>query len=342
MVVTDDADDNGAIRWKDRFLADLSVLRAANTVRAYQQDIERWIAFCGATGTHPFNVGPRVAIAFVRSELERVSGNGKRIGPRSVVRRLSAIRQWYAYLALEPDLTGIRRNPIPAGNAIRTGAGLIAGQPAPLRYDEPLPAVLSREEIERFIGALTSTGYRDRAIAALLKDGGARISEVLSLQLGDIDWSKRVLKIRGAKSRSERLVPVSEEAITILAEYVRAERPKTLAHDFVFVNLGRRGYGQPFRYRSWVAICEKARQMAKTPHVHAHAFRHTFATNMAEAGMPLDTLQRILGHRHIDTVMVYNRVRNGRVYREYQEAMAVQHADRSVTEMGGEKVVEGG
>jgi integrase len=151
-----------------------------------------------------------------------------------------------------------------------------------------------------------------------------RINEVLQLRLDDINWSKRILTIRAAKNRRERSVPVTQEAITTLSNYVRLERPRRLAHDLVFVNLGRRGFGQPFRYRSWVAICERARQAAGTPRVHAHAFRHTFATNMAESGMPLDALQRVLGHSHIDTVMIYNQVRNGRVYREYREAIAIQ------------------
>ncbi len=61
--------------------------------------------------------------------------------------------------------------------------------------------------------------------------------------------------------------------------------------------------------------------------MHAHAFRHTLATNLAEAGMPLDALQRLLGHRRLETVMLYNRVRDGRVYREYQEAMAARAAE---------------
>jgi site-specific recombinase XerD len=56
--------------------------------------------------------------------------------------------------------------------------------------------------------------------------------------------------------------------------------------------------------------------------VHAHAFRHTFATNMAEGGMPLDTLKRVLGHRHLESVAVYNQVRDGRAHREYRQVMA--------------------
>jgi integrase/recombinase XerD len=311
-----------------RFLADLAIIRSANTVRAYAADLQRWIAFCEQLGVHPLQARPRTAIAFVRAERERTYRSEKTVSARTIVRRLSAIRQWYAYLALEPEETGVHRNPIPAGNAIRTGAGVIAQQPALLRYDQPLPQVLSAEETERFLEHLTATRYRDGAIVWLLKDGGLRINEVLQLLLDDINWSKRILTVRATKNRRERLVPITQEAIAALSNYVRLERPKPLPHDVVFVNLGRRGFGEPFRYRSWVAICEQARHAATTHRVHAHAFRHTFATNMAESGMSLDALQRVLGHSHIDTVMIYNHVRSGHLYREYQEAMAVQDAAR--------------
>jgi site-specific recombinase XerD len=313
-------------QWRQRFLDDLAVVRSANTVRAYGADIARWVAFCAARGVHPFQVGPRTTIDFIRCERERACGEGRTVGPRTIVRRLSAVRQWYAYLALASEETGVHRNPVPAGNAIRTGAGAIAGKPALLRYDVALPQTLSGEEMNGFVVCLTATSHRDRAIVWLLKDGGMRIGELLELRVGDIDWSKRTLSVRASKTRSTRLVPITAEAIAVLADYVRLERPKVLPHDYVFVNLGRRGFGRPFRYRSWVAVCETARRAAATPRVHAHAFRHTLATNLAEGGMPLDALQRVLGHRHIDTVVVYNRVRDGRVHREYQQAMAAQDA----------------
>jgi site-specific recombinase XerD len=130
-----------------------------------------------------------------------------------------------------------------------------------------------------------------------------------------------VLSVRATKTRTARLVPVSAEAVALLAAYVREERPKALPHDAVFVNLGRRGFGRPLRYRAWVAVCERARAAAGTPRVHAHAFRHTLATNLAEGGLALDALRRLLGHRNLDTVLVYDRVRDGRLYREYRQAM---------------------
>ena len=332
--------DDAAL-WKQRFVKDLSVIRSANTVRAYTADLDRWIGFCKAIGIHPFQARARTAIDFIRSERERIWEKDKTVGARTIVRRLSAIRQWYAYLALEPEVTGILRNPIPGGTAIRTGAATLAGKPALLRYDHPLPSVLSAEEMDRFLNALTATEYRDRAIVWLLKDGGLRAGEALSLRLCDVNWSKRVLTVRVTKNKRERLVPVSMEAITILSNYVRLERPKTLSHDKVFVNLGRRGYGQPMNYDSWAAICKKARETANTPRVHAHAFRHTFATNMAECGMPLDALRGVLGHRNLETVMIYNHVRNGRAYREYQEAMAVQAAAKLLGTKSEEKGKQG-
>jgi len=134
--------------------------------------------------------------------------------------------------------------------------------------------------------------------------------------------------VRATKSRTTRVVQLSADALTALGTYLRLERPPGLEHDVVFVCLGRRSFGRPFRYRAWTAVCEQARRAAGTPRVHAHRFRHTRATDLAEAGMPLDTLQRQLGHRHIETTLVYTHVRPGRLRREYDAAMAVLEAER--------------
>jgi site-specific recombinase XerD len=194
------------LRW---FLEDLAVIRSPNTVRAYAADVHRWTTFCQMLGVDPFGARPRTAIEFIRTERKRTYGADKTVSARTLVRRLSAIRQWYGYLALQPEETGVFRNPIPAGSAIRTGAGVIYGQPALLRYDRSVPQALSATEIERFVHHLTATRYRDRAIVWLLKDGGLRINEALQLRLGDINWSKRILAVRPTKNKRERLVPVT-------------------------------------------------------------------------------------------------------------------------------------
>lgn len=308
--------------WFDRFINDLSVVRPANTVRAYRQDLARWLAFCEAASLDALTARPTDIIRFVRAERERPIHDDQTVGARTLVRRLSALRQWYEFLMLEPELTGVRRNPVPGGSSLRAAAGIVAGQPALLRYDRPRPQTLSPNEIDRFISHLTATTHRDRAIVWLLKDGAVRISEALALRMPDIHWAGKRITVHATKSRNSRVVPLSDEALTALSNYLRHERPKSLAHDHVFVCLGRRNFGQPFRYRAWVYICEQARQRADAPRVHAHAFRHTCATNLAEAGMPMDALQRQLGHRHIETTLIYNEVRDSRLQREYHQAMA--------------------
>ena len=312
--------------WVERFLADLATVRSANTVRAYRHDLARWTAFCRAYAVDPFGARPRNVIAFIRAERARPTRRGATVGARTVVRRLAAIRQWYAFLALEPEQTGVRRNPVPGGTPLRAAAGIVTGRPALLRYDRRHPDTLTPEEIARFAAQLTATRYRDQALVWLLKDGTLRIHEALDLRLGDIHWAGRRVTVRATKSRAARVVPLTADALALLGAYLRLERPTALEHDYVFVCLGRRSFGQPFRYRAWVYVCEQARRRAETPAVHAHAFRHTGATNLAEGGMPLDSLRQLLGHRHVDTTLLYNQVRNGRLQRDYDAAMAGEAA----------------
>ncbi|MCA1626407.1 MAG: tyrosine-type recombinase/integrase, partial [Acidobacteria bacterium] len=313
---------SAASYWFDRFIKDLSVIRPTNTVRAYRQDIARWLAFCTASSVDALNARPTDIIQFVRAERERPTRSDQTVGARTLVRRLSALRQWYEFLMLEPEQTGVRRNPVPVGSSLCAAVGIVSGQPALLRYDRPRPQTLSPDEIDRFISHLTATTHRDRAIVWLLKDGAVRISEALALRIPDIHWAGKRVTVHATKSRNSRVVPLSDEALAALSNYLRLERPKSLAHDYVFVCLGRRNFGQPFRYRAWVYVCEQARKHADAPRVHAHAFRHTCATNLAEAGMPMDALQRQLGHRHIETTLIYNEVRDSRLQREYHQAMA--------------------
>jgi site-specific recombinase XerD len=315
------ATDPPAEQWLKRFLEDLAVVRPPNTVRAYRLDLERWLAFCASIGILPFAARPRQIIEFVRFERQRETKGGATVSARTLVRRLSALRQWYTFLMLEPEETGIERNPVPGGSSLRAAVGVVSGQPALLQYDRNQPQTLTADEMTRFIEQLTATGYRDRAIVWLLKDAAVRIGEALDLRLGDVQWAGHRVTIRSSKSRNSRVVPLTDEALAALSDYLRHERPKDLAHDYVFVCLGRRSFGQPFRYRAWVYVCEQARKKAGTPRVHAHAFRHTCATNLAEAGMPLDALQRQLGHRHIETTLIYNQVRDSRLQREYRAAM---------------------
>lgn len=126
---------------------------------------------------------------------------------------------------LEPEQTGVKRNPVPGGGTLRTAAGIVSGHPALLRYDRTHPQTLSPDEIDRFVSQLTATKHRERAIVWLLKDGGVRIGEALSLQMPDIHWASRLVTVHATKSRNSRIVPLSDEALTALSNYIRLERP---------------------------------------------------------------------------------------------------------------------
>src|SRR5688500_3307474 len=92
-------DDGQIEEWQRRCLDALAVGRTANTVRAYGADTRRWVAFCEAVRVHPFEARPWTTLAFVRAERERTHRAGAGISPRTIVRWLSAVRQWYGYLA---------------------------------------------------------------------------------------------------------------------------------------------------------------------------------------------------------------------------------------------------
>jgi site-specific recombinase XerD len=251
--------------WAERFVADLTVVRPVNTVRAYTHDLTRWLKFCETIDVDPLKVRTIHVIDFIRFERQRVTRDTATVNPRTVVRRLSAIRLWYSFLSLEPEHTNVSKNPVPTGTALRTAVGEVEGMPALLRYDNPLPQVLSQDEMDGFIAQLKT--HRDLAIVWLLKDGAMRINEALGLRMGKIDWAGSRITVRSTKGRNERVVQLSADAINALSNYIRLERPKNLEHDHVFVCLGRRSFGQPFTYRAWVYICEQARSKAKTPRV---------------------------------------------------------------------------
>ena len=325
--------------WADRFLADLAVTYRDNTVRAYAFDLARWLNYCGDQALDPLHICPRDVLGFIEAERRRAppltdehpgTAGTAQLSDRTINRRLSAIRQWYHYLGLYSEQTGLASNPVPMGRPLRTALGVRLRQPASLRYDRTLPQVLPVEVVARFLEHLTITRYRDKAIVYLMWHSGLRITEVLSLRLEDMDWGNRLLTVYSSKSRTTRRIPISQEAEQMLANYIRLERPPTLDHDRIFVCLGRRHHGRPLTYRAWVYICDQARRAAGLSQVHAHAFRHTCATNLAEGGMPLDALQKQLGHAHPDTTMIYNDIRSRRLVREYRAAME-KHDEKKTT-----------
>jgi Site-specific recombinase XerD len=161
----------------------------------------------------------------------------------------------------------------------------------------------SREQINRLLAApnrQTFTGYRDYLLMLLLYDTGIRISEAAGIQIPDIAWKERQIKVFG-KGRKERLVPFSKTLARHLREYIAIRG--VLDHDYLFVNIDNK----PFRTRGMQQAIRDYGIAAGIKGVRCspHTFRHTFAKNWIMNGGDAFSLQKILGHTSLEIVRVY-------------------------------------
>lgn len=168
-----------------------------------------------------------------------------------------------------------------------------------------LPCVLGPEEVLRFIEA--APVGRDRVLLQTVYACGLRISELLGLNVSDIDSARMVVVIRQGKGRKDRLVPLSLRLLEVLRAYWRVHRPTT------WLFPGQRPE-QPLTASNLQRLCQRlVAQLSFTKHVTPHTLRHSFATHMLEAGVDLRALQAILGHSSLQTTALYLHVSTRRL-----------------------------
>ncbi len=283
----------------------------------------RFLAAC-RQATVAGRPGPNV----VRMDGRRADG----LAPATINLRLAAITGLFAFRCMrDPDA----KNPVPKGReARRLTAGERAGllthvsrrprHRSPLRLREPrrLPRSLDRDELVALVGSLRS--WRDRAIAGLMVFCGLRASEVLGLEVNDVDIGGRWLRVWG-KGAKERRVPLDVDVAGMVQTYLLAERPETTSSALFVVAKGP-NRGQPLTPAGLRTIFRYHRAQSGVPAGHPHALRHTFGTAMAEAGVDLAVIQALLGHAHIDTTAVYVHVAPTHVKAEFDAARERQRA----------------
>lgn len=168
------------------------------------------------------------------------------------------------------------------------------------RIGRKLPVILSREEVKRLLSMISN--IKHRSLVAVLYSSGIRMSELLSLYPTDIDGDRMVIRVRQGKGNKDRDTILSKKTLELLREYYRHTYPRPAK--YLFEGVGRPGV--KYSASSVRKILKRAAGRAGIEKdIGAHILRHTFASHMLEQGTNLKILQQLLGHKCINTTMVY-------------------------------------
>jgi integrase/recombinase XerC len=217
----------------------------------------------------------------------------------TINRRLNALQHFFEYLATERQMLG--SNPVKPSHFLRRG--------------RPLPKGLSPEQVRRLFAKITHP--LDHALYLLILRCGLRVSEVARLTLADLDWDQQSLRITQGKGRKDRIVYVAADALAALRACL-AIRPAGVPDAVLFWNQKR-----PQRSLSSKGMQKKLERYAKAAEMKAscHSLRHTFASNLLEAGAEVIAIKDLLGHASIQSSERYAKLSNQRVKQVYQQAM---------------------
>lgn len=277
-----------------------------HTVESYRRDINRFAVFFASRvsgSAQPLweNVD-RSLIRQYLAELNRAS-----LSKASIARALSSLRSFYRFLCREGR---VKSNPF-------------AGVVSPKRR-KTLPRFLDLNAMRRLLeapGGEDLISLRDRAILEVLYSTGIRVSELVSLNMGDVDLLGDAVKVKG-KGKKERLALLGKAAGKALSLYLR-ERDidplRTLhnARKTVFINKN----GDRLTARSVRSIINKyVNRVALTEKVSPHSIRHSFATHLLDAGADLRSVQELLGHASLSTTQIYTHVTAERMKKAYEKA----------------------
>lgn len=270
-----------------------------NTIDAYARDLHQFAVFLTLAGYDSLaEIHSHTLVEYLR-KLQQ-----ENLKPSSVTRKLAAIRSFFQYMLRERHL---KIDPSVTIDSLKT--------------PQRLPKVLSEKEIDRLLeqpGATTPAKLRDKAMLELMYATGVRVSELVSLKLGDLNMDMGYIRCFG-KGSKERIVPMGGSAQNALTDYLDRARPKIVrrtAEDTLFLNHhGRKMSRQGF----WQIIQAAARRVDIKTVVTPHMLRHSFATHLLDHGADLRAVQEMLGHVDISTTQIYTHVTRTRLKEVYDK-----------------------
>ncbi|MEX0807907.1 MAG: site-specific tyrosine recombinase XerD [Dongiaceae bacterium] len=306
---------------------------AENTVAAYERDLRDFAKHAASAGGALGGAGPDE----LRAYLAKLDQAG--MTPRTVARRLSALRQFYRFMLSEgwrqDDPTATLDSP---------------------RLGRPLPKVLSEDEVERLIAASAAMpgpeGTRLAAMLELVYGTGLRVSELVGMPIAAVMRDVRFLVVRG-KGNKERMIPLGEPAADALRSYLvardhflrKGKDGKPIPSTWLFPSSGAEGHLTRRRVGQLLKMLAPRANIARE-RLSPHVLRHAFASHLLDHGADLRSVQKMLGHADIATTEIYTHVAGARLRSLVRDRHPLAERKRAARpggrKQGGSKTGSGG
>lgn len=273
--------------------------RSDHTVKAYQADLRQFFQFAA----HELGLEPEaltvdlIDVYIVRSFLGLLANHG--LARKSMARKLAALRSFFKFLCRKDIL---QTNPVQRVASPKLG--------------RKLPRFLYLDQVEVLLRAADCTsllGSRDQVIIELLYGSGLRVSELVGLNIDNLELDSKLIRVLG-KGGKERVVPLTNYAVQAIKVYLdmRADQAKSLLLNY---------QGTRLSDRSVRRILDKlVAKISMKQHVHPHMLRHSFATHLLDGGADLRSVQELLGHEKLSSTQIYTHLTRERLKEAYDQA----------------------
>ena len=292
-------------RWIDEFISFLRFEKglADNTVAAYKRDLAVWQRFCERRGIDVHSASAGQVTDYLEYLRAPRAGEGT-YSPASVARMVVTLKAFHRFLVRE-------------GGADTDPTAKLGSPKRP----RSIPKAIPLEDVERLLELPSSDGLgrRDRAILESLYGAGLRISELVGLDVDDVDLDEGTILVRGGKGGKSRRVPVGRAARSAVGDYLTTLRPELArksAGGAAGLFLNARG-GRLSRQGCWKILRRYAEMAGLEDRVSPHTLRHSFATHMLDAGADIRVVQDLLGHASLATTQVYTLVSDSKLREVY-------------------------
>ena len=264
-----------------------------NTISSYKRDLNK-------TNTYINKDFAKLNKKDIQNYIQKLS---KSENASSVSRCISTLKSFYKFLELNKYTNKTPLTTITNPKTVKK-----------------LPKILSEEEIEKLldINLKTDFDYRNKAMLELMYSSGLRVSELINLNVNDIDLSNASVRIFG-KGSKERIIPLNDYAIDALNNYILNHRRSLFKHgesNYLFLN----NHGNKMTRQGFFKILEKiAKEKGIKSELSPHTLRHSFATHLLKHGADLRSIQELLGHSDISTTQIYTHITSERLQKNYEE-----------------------